>query len=359
MTDGQPSAPLSDFEELRRIAWRLGREVYATDPPRTPGPLTLRRYAYTPPYSGIPTFFGLPLCLGPADLKAGGVDVAVLGVPLDCSLGHRGAAYGPRAIRADERALFNNPKLLMNPTSRVAPFAALTVVDYGDAPVDPLSSEESMEPIRTVVSEVLQAGAVPIVMGGDHSVLWPELSALAAVHGGANVGVVHFDAHPDCEAHVLGHRLSHATPIRRLIEDEGIPGRNIVQIGIRSAMGPDDELLEWMTGQGIRIHHLPEIDRRGLGAVVEQALAEVLETAQVIHLSIDIDVLDPAYACGTGTPEPPGLTPRELLPAVRRICHEAPVVGMDVVEVVPHLDPSGNTAALARRLIFEIGRAHV
>ena len=352
-----PSVPdhtqVPDFEELRRVAWKVGRGIYATDPPRGPGPLTLRRYAYTPPYSGIATFLGLPLCLTPEDLRAGAVDVAVLGAPLDMSVGHRGAAYGPRAIRADERVLFNNPKLLMNPTSRVSPFATLNVVDYGDAPIDPLSLENSMEPIKAVVREVADAGAVPIVMGGDHSLLWPEVAALAEVYGRGNVGVIHFDAHPDCADHILGHPVSHGTPIRRLIEDEHIPGRNFVQIGLRSAMGPDDELLGWMTEHGMRTHHMAEIDRFGFAAVLERAIAEALDGPRVVHLSIDIDVLDPAYACGTGTPEPPGLTPRELLPAVRRICHETPVIGMDVVEVAPHLDPTGNTAALARRAIFE------
>ena len=323
------------------------------DPKREPGPIDLRRYRFTPAYGGIATLFGVPLCLNQDDLRAGDVDVAVVGAPVDVSLGHRGAAYGPRAIRADERVLPHSPEMLVNDSTRVRPFEVLNVVDYGDAAVDPLSIENSMEPIRTLVREIAEVGAVPLVLGGDHSILWPNCAALADVYGAGKVGVVHFDAHPDCANEVLGHHASHGTPIRRLIDDEHIPGRNFVQIGLRSAIAPDDELFEWMQRNGLRTHFMAEIDRRGFRTVLQDAIDEALDGPEYLYLSLDIDVLDPAYAPGTGTPEPPGLTNRELLPAIRRICHETPVVGLEIVEVAPHLDPGYTTTMNARRAIFE------
>ncbi|MET7617886.1 arginase family protein [Streptomyces sp. NPDC005408] len=147
--------------------------------------------------------------------------------------------------------------------------------------------------------------------------------------------------------------ISHATPIRRLIEDEHVPGRNFIQIGLRSAIAPDAELLEWMRHHGLRTHFMAEIDRRGFDVVLQQAIEEALDGPEHVFVSLDINVLDPAFAPGTGTPEPPGPTNRELLPAIRRICHETPVVGMDIVEVAPHLDPRYTTTMNARRAILE------
>jgi agmatinase len=126
-----------------------------------------------------------------------------------------------------------------------------------------------------------------------------------------------------------------------------------VQIGLHSFVGPDDELLAWMRRKGMRSHHMAEINRVGLDAVLDKAIAEALDGPKFIYISLDIDVLDPAFAPGTGTPEPGGLTPRELLPAIRRLCHETPVVGFEVVEVAPHLDPGYTTAMYARRAILE------
>jgi agmatinase len=296
---------------------------------------------------------GVPICLTQEDLKAGKVDVAILGAPIDMSTGQRGAAYGPRYIRADERIIPNVPAALQNPDTRVKPFEVLTVVDYGDAAVDPFSIEASMAPIRELVREVAETGAIPFVLGGDHSILWPDAAAVADVHGPGNVGVLHLDTHADCGNKVFGHLVTHGTPIRRLIEDEHIPARNFVQIGLHSFVVPDDELLGWMRKKGMRSHHMAEINRLGFDAVLEKAIAEALDGPKFLYLSLDIDVLDPAFAPGTGTPEPGGLTPRELLPAIRRLCHETPVVGFEVVEVAPHLDPGYTTALYARRAILE------
>ena len=332
--------------------WKLRRDR-SRHPKREPGPIDLQRYEAALAYAGIATFMGLPLALTPEDLKAGKVEVAIVGAPIDMSLGHRGAQYAPRYLRADERTLPHTPGMMMNPDTRIKPFEVLKVVDYGDAAVDPLDIEASCDEVRAVVREIVEAGAYPIVLGGDHTVLWPDAAAVADVYGPGNVGVLHFDCHVDCANSVVGHNVAHGTPIRRLIEDEHVPGKNFVQVGLHSFLVPDDELLGWMLKNGLRSHHMAEVERVGFDAVLNKAIDEALDGPKYLYVSIDVDVMDPSYAPGTGTPEPGGLTPREILPAIRRICHEAPVVGFEVVEVAPLLDPGITTVMNARRIILE------
>jgi agmatinase len=311
----------------------------SNEPKREPGPIQLQRFIGSPAFSGIATFMGVPVCLTQEDWKAGRVDVAILGAPVDMSSGQRGAAFGPRYLRGDERIIFNAPTMLVNPDTRIKPFEVLNVVDYWDAAVDPFSIEASMGPIRELVREVAETGAIPIVLGGDHSILWPDAAAIADVYGPGNVGVIHLDTHADCAKQMMGHLVTHGSPIRRLINNEYIPGRNFVQVGLHSFVMPDDELLAWMRKKGMRSHHMAEINRIGFEAVLAKAIDEALDGPKHIYLSLDIDVLDPAFAPGTGTQEAGGLTPRELLPATRRLCHETPVVGFELVEVAPHLAP--------------------
>jgi agmatinase len=332
--------------------WKLPYDR-SQDPTRAPGPIHLERAVGQLSYAGIPTFMGVPICLTQDDLRAGRVDAAVLGAPVDMSVGMRGASWGPRRIRSDERTLPHTPYAFLNPDTRVKPFEVLKVVDYGDAPVDPFSIENSMEPIRTLVREIAEVGAIPIVLGGDHSIMWPNAAGVADVYGAGKVGIIHFDSHTDCATQVFGHSVTHGTPIRRLIEDEHVPARNFIQVGLHSYLVNDDELLAWMRKNGMRSHFMAEIDRIGFEAVLEKAIAEALDGPEYIYISLDIDVLDPAYAPATGTPEAGGLTPRELLPAIRRICHETQVVGLEVVEVAPLLDPGYTTAMYARRAILE------
>ena len=337
---------------LEEPLWKL-RADRRKQPNREPGPINLQRYEVATAYSGISTFMGLPLALTPEDLKAGKVEVAIVGAPVDTSIGHRGAQYGPRYIRATERVLPHTPAALQNPDTRIKPFEVLTVVDYGDAGVDPLDLKASCDEIRAVVKEIAAAGAAPVVLGGDHTILWPDAAAVADVYGAGKVGVVHFDCHVDYANSVIGHNISHGTPIRRLIDDEHIPAKNFVQIGLHSFAVPDDELLAWMLKNGMHSHHMAEIERLGFDAVLNKAISEALDGPEYLYVSVDVDVLDPAYTPGTATPEPGGLTPREILPAVRRICHETPVVGFEVVEVAPLLDPGITTVMNARRIILE------
>jgi arginase family enzyme len=176
---------------------------------------------------------------------------------------------------------------------------------------------------------------------------------MADVYGAGNVGVLHFDAHADASKMILGHTHGNGTPIRRLIEDEHIPGRNFIQVGLRGYY-PDDELKKWMEDQGIRSHYMVEIEEDGIGAVVDRAIAEALDGPDNLYISLDVDVLDPAFAPGTGTPEPAGLTTRELFPILRRLGHEVGFVGAEVVEVCPSADPGYTTALNAHRAVLEL-----
>jgi agmatinase len=203
--------------------------------------------------------------------------------------------------------------------------------------------------IRQAVAAVCAAGAIPIVLGGDHSIAHPDAGAVAAHVAPEALGLIHFDAHAD-DAYEEP-RLSHGTPLRLLVEDGSLKGEHIVQIGLRGYWPPPSDF-EWARQQGFRWHLMDEINERGMGPVMDDALG-ALSGVPHVFLSVDIDVCDPAHAPGTGTPEPGGLTARELLRAVRRIAIEVPLAGMEVVEVSPPYDHADITALLAHRVILE------
>ena len=303
-----------------------------------------------PPFAGIPTFLKLPYIASLENLQAEEPDVVILGAPFDMGTTNRpGARYGPRAIRAAS----NLGRTIHHLATGVQPLRHLKVFDYGDAAVVPSSIERSHDAIREKVREVAQLGAIPFVLGGDHSITLPSVTAVADVLGQGNVGVIHFDAHADTAPDEWGNLLGHGTPIRRLIEQGSVAGRNFVQIGLRGYWPPPD-VVDWMRAQGMRWHLMAEIEDRGFDTVLDDALKEALEGPEAIYISVDVDVLDPAFAPGTGTPEPGGLTSRELLGAVRRIVSAVRLVGMDIVEVSPAYDgPGAITAEVAHRIALE------
>lgn len=326
------------------------------DPKREPGPIELNRYVINSTASGgIATFMGAPIALTPGDLKAGKVNVAIIGAGLDLSTGQRGTSFGPRAVRTADRYLPGGPlapAVMTHSHVMIKPFEVLKVVDYGDAGVDPFDVEASHEEIRKRVREIVDAGATPIIIGGDHSLMRPDSMALADVYGKGNIGVIHFDAHYDAGSNHYGHHITHGTPVRNLLEDGFVEGKNFIQVGLRGWI-PTEEDAEWMREHGIRSHYMAEIERDGFGKVMERAIAEALDGAEFLHISFDIDSLDPAYAPGTGTPEPGGLTTREAFPIVRRLCAETNVVGFELVEVAPGWDPGYTTPLNALRIIQE------
>jgi agmatinase len=347
-----------DLWDPRDPAFNLwaARDV-GRDPKRAPGLFWPHRQARGPAWLGIPTFFRRPIALTPEDLKAGKVDVAIFGAPLDMGIGMRGAAYGPQAIRVSERyvpwADLQSGASRPHQHVRIDPFRVLTVVDYGDVAIDPFSTERSIAHVQEFVRGVAETGAIPLMVGGDHSLLWPGAAGVADVHGPGSVGVIHFDAHADAGSSMLGHLAAHGTPVRRLITDAHIPGRNFIQVGLRGYF-PDDETVDWMRSKGLRSHYMAEVERKGWDAVLRRALEEALDGPRYLYISLDIDVMDPAYTPGTGTPEPGGLTPRELFPLLRRLTAENTVVGIDVVEMNPLVDPGYTTALNVNRCIREM-----
>ena len=301
-----------------------------------------------PAYVGVPTFQKLPL-LDDAGLATRRPDVAIVGAPYDEGTSHRpGARFGPNAIRA---ATYHSGSVNSLQLS-IQPFEWLEVVDAGDAPVVPANPERAHEVIRRRVAAVAASGAIPVVLGGDHSITLPAASAVAAQIAPRTLGIVHFDAHADTAATTWGSLRSHGTPMRRLIESGAVAGRNFVQVGLRGYW-PPPETLEWMAANELRTHFMTEIEARGAEAVVADAIAEALDGPDAVYLSIDIDVLDPGMAPGTGTPEPGGLLSRELLRAVRQVVMAVELAGMDVVEVSPAYDVSDITAAAANRCVME------
>ena len=301
-----------------------------------------------PVYVGSSTFGKRPLVEEGAAIGERHADVAIVGAPFDDAVSHRpGARFGPRAIR-DGTYQVGAQSLQLD----IDAWRYLDVVDAGDADVVPAWLERGHAMIFDKVLDVAGSGAVPIVLGGDHSITWPSASAVAQAHAPRSIGIVHFDAHADAADASWGVLAGHGTPMRRLIESDAVAGRNFVQVGLRGYW-PPQEVLDWMAEQGMRWHLMREIEERGAEAVIDDAIAEALDGPELVYLSVDIDVLDPGMAPGTGTPEPGGLLTRELLRAVRRIVGRVRLAAMDIGEVSPPFDPAEVTAMAAHRVAME------
>ena len=351
MSDYPTEFPELNPDDPTKDAWRTPREDLQGD--RPPGLIHLNRYEAGLGASGIATFLQRPVALTPADLKAAEVDVAMVGAGLDHSLGMRGTGYGARALRSHDMYLPNVQAGLTHQHVRVDALEELVIADYGDAGIDPESNYRSVETVRSVVREIAETGATPFVIGGDHSLMYPDVAAISDVFGKGKVGVVHFDAHYDAGSFGLGHNLTHGTPVRRLIEQGHVNGNNFIQVGLRGFIPADDDLA-YMRDHGFRYHFMAEVEKHGWDHVMERAISEAAEGTDFLFLSLDIDVLDPAYAPGTGTPEPNGLTPRELFPLLRRLGAETNLVGVELVELNPLVDPTYVTPLVANRCVREI-----
>jgi agmatinase len=299
-------------------------------------------------FGGLSTFGQRPFLTEPAQLESWQPDVAIVGAPYDNSTTNRpGARFGPRAMRA---SAYEPGTYHLDLGIEI--FDWLEVVDYGDAYCPHGRTETSHDNIRARVHDVASRGIVPVIIGGDHSITWPAATAVAEQHGFGRVGIVHFDAHADTAPIIDGNLASHGTPMRRLIESGAVPGRNFVQIGLRGYW-PGADVFEWMAEQGMRWHLMHDVWERGITAVLDDAVNQAMDGADALYISVDIDVLDPAFAPGTGTPEPGGLSSADLLRAVRRLAMETNVVALDVVEVAPAYDHADLTVNAAHRVVFE------
>lgn len=299
-------------------------------------------------FGGLSTFGQRPFLSEPEQLDSWRPDVAVLGAPFDIATTNRpGARFGPRAIRS---SAYEPGTYHLDLGIEI--FDWLEVVDVGDAYCPHGQTEVGHANIKAKVAQVASRGIIPIILGGDHSITWPAATAVAEARGWGNVGIVHFDAHADTADIIDGNLASHGTPMRRLIESGAVQGKNFVQVGLRGYWPPQD-VFEWMQAQGMRWHLMHEIWERGIHAVIDDAVAEALDGADHLYVSVDIDVLDPGFAPGTGTPEPGGMAPVDLLRIVRRLARDTNLVAMDVVEVAPAYDVADNTVNNAHRVVFE------
>lgn len=294
------------------------------------------------PYEGVSSFLGAPLrldALQRGDL--GGLDVALVGVPLDLGVTNRpGARFGPRAVRAVERV---GP---YHHVHRLLPLSAVQAADIGDVPFrSRYSLDDSIADIQAHFAGIAAAGVTPLAVGGDHSITFPILKALG---GKEPLGLVHIDAHCDTGPAFEGAKFHHGGPFRNAVLAGVLDPARTIQIGIR---GGAEYLWEFSYVSGMTVIHAEELAHLGT-AEVTRRIHDVVGAGPV-YVSFDIDSLDPAFAPGTGTPEIGGLSTREALELLRG-CAGLDVIGADVVEVAPQFDATTNTAQAAAQMLFEL-----
>ncbi|GAA4161040.1 agmatinase [Phytohabitans flavus] len=306
---------------------------------------------YGPMFGPDVTFLGVERCdIGEPGTYAD-ADVVIVGAPFDGGTTNRpGTRFGPSAIR---QACYlehdgSRPSLAL----RTDGLRDLKVYDAGDVEMFSGDVERALGALEEAVAAVAAAGAIPVVLGGDHSITLPDAKGVARHHGYGRVSMVHFDAHADTGEIEFGSLYGHGLPMRRLIESGAIRGDRFLQIGLRGYW-PGPAVLDWMAEQRMRSYEMSEIVARGVDECLTEAFGIAVDECEGVFLSVDIDVVDPGMAPGTGTPEPGGLTARQLLDAVRRCCLELPIVGVDVVEVSPPYDHADITAYLGNRVVLE------
>ena len=290
-------------------------------------------------FSGPNTFMRLP-----SAHKLSGLDVAVLGIPLDIGTSWRsGTRFGPKQVRSESAML--RP---YNLATGAAPFDALQVADIGDLAINTFSLSDSISIIRESYDDILNYDIVPLAIGGDHSITLPILRAIAKRHG--PVALVHVDAHADVNDEMFGMRETHGTVFRRAYEEGLINPSKTYQIGLRGSGYTAEDFTE-AAGWGFQQFPAHELWHRSLAPMAGEIRRDIGDAP--VYITYDIDSLDPAYAPGTGTPEIGGLTTPQALELIRAL-KGLNIVGADLVEVSPPYDTSGNTALTGANILFEI-----
>jgi len=293
-----------------------------------------------PRFAGPGTMFRLPSQQG-----AEGLDIAIVGVPLDIGTSLRpGARFGPREIRAE--SVMTRPYGMH---TRAAPFDSFQIADVGDVALNTFNLMDSVKIIEEHYHGLLEHDVKTVTLGGDHTIALPILRAVAKKHG--PVALVHVDAHADTNDHMFGEPIAHGTIFRRAIEEGLVDGKKMVQIGLRTTGYSADDF-DWAREQGARVVTAEDCWYKSLGPLMAE-IRQQIGSETPVYLSFDIDGIDPAFAPGTGTPEPGGLTNTQAIEIIRG-CHGLNLVGCDLVEVSPQYDTSGNTALLAANLVFEM-----
>lgn len=333
-------------------AWSTKRDFSKDN--RPPGPINVQRYDIGTAYTGVPTFFRLPIAVTPDDLVAGDIDVAILGSGVVSGGGRPGATMAASFVRLGEPLYPWGPLLDTTITEILLdPFKELKVVDYGDINVDPFSVETSIVHAAEIVEEVAATGTVPIMVGGDHASLYPNIVGIGRAHGKGNFSVIHIDAHADNGGSTFGHYV-HIGSMNRLAVDEGwVKGENMIQAGMRSPAYSRD-YINWWPQNNAHLFMMAEFRKKGFHETTLR-IAKILKNGPgKVYVSIDIDVLEPGLAPAVTGPELGGMTTRELIEMIRTIAVSSEIIGMDFVEYNPMLDDAGGTTrTVVSRLIRE------
>lgn len=293
-----------------------------------------------PRFAGPATLFRLP-----TQSTARGLDIAIIGVPLDIGTSNRaGARFGPRQIRA-ESALIRPYGM----ATRAAPFDSFQVADLGDVALNTFNLTSSIKIIEEFYASVLEHGVKPLSIGGDHTIALPILRALHRKHG--KMALIHVDAHADVNDEMFGEKVAHGTIFRRALEEGLVDGNKMVQIGLRGT-GYTAEDFDWTRQQGAMVVEADACWYHSLAPLMSE-VRERIGVRTPTYLTFDIDGLDPSVAPGTGTPEIAGLTAAQGVEIIRG-AFGTNLVGADLVEVSPPYDVSGNTSLLAANLLFEM-----
>ena len=292
-----------------------------------------------PRFGGPATMMRLP-----AQDTAAGLDACFVGIPMDIGTSNRpGTRLGPRQIRDESRML--RP---YNMATSAAPFDCLQVADIGDVPINTFDLKKSVKIIESFYDELLTHDAIPLTLGGDHTLTWPILRAIEKKHG--PVALIHVDAHSDTNEHMFGEEVAHGCPFRRAHEDNCLLNDKVFQIGLRGTGYAADDF-DWGRSKGWTVIQAEQCWHKSLAPLMEQVRSTVGDAP--VYLTFDIDSLDPAFAPGTGTVEMGGLSTWQALEIVRG-CAGLNLVGADLVEVSPPYDTSGNTAMIAANLLYEM-----
>lgn len=315
------NAEATTFNNLIRepeALWEIRRE---------PGPFSVHRYIR--PTSGIPTFAGAPVALTHSDLVAGKVDVAIAGVPQSMSSGSRDARNAPKIIRGSHGMADRNLYLLVDPA------ASLNLADFGDINVDRMAIERGVEFITQEVKDIADTGARPFLVGGDHSVMYSAVKGVQASLR-SQIAVVQLGAHSDTRP-IGAHTLSDQVAAYRLLTEGVVDGPDLIQVGLNGPQLTEQNLF-WLRDEGVKYHTMAEVERSGWDAVLARVLDEAKSTRKPVFISLDVSVLDTAQMTAAGRAVPGGLTMREVMPLLRRLCAETEIAGFELADMAPMLD---------------------
>lgn len=308
---------------------------------RKDGPFSTSRYMF--PSSGVSTFAGAKVAIYPEDLVAGNVDVAIIGIPSDFSSGRRNAEYAPRYMRAMNTIATRDIQSLLDPME------VLSIVDYGDFQVDNMSFERSVDHITLMVAETSATKAIPMMVGGDTSILYPAVKGIALAKGEKTFGLVHFSAHPDADRQAA-HSISDTQTIFKLINEGIVDGSDVVQIGLRG-QAVDVETLQWLREQDVKYHTMASINERGYASVMKKVKKEVKKGPDQIFVSIDVSVIEPTEMVSAGRIASNGLRIKEVTEAIRYLCASKEIVGFEITDMSPMLDYSRLSAVNANAIL--------